>query len=235
MLTGKGEPTLWPGLIDSYLNKLIDLSNPFPLIELQTNGIIFNKEAYKNWYNLGLNTVALSVCHFEQSRNAEIYGGKHYDLTERINQLHDIGFTVRLCCILSTNYINPYFKDFRKMIDFARNNKVEQLTFTPVNAPAKNKLLVINESEESVWVRNNALSDDTKEHAYNKLKETGTVLLELSHGGIVFDIDGQNVCLSNCLKNDSIDLDADKEMRNLIFFSDGKVRFRWDMEGSIIL
>jgi hypothetical protein len=57
-------------------------------------------------------------------------------------------------------------------------------------------------------------------------------IMELSHGAIVYDIDGQNVCVSNCLNTDAVDLG---NIRNLIFFPDGHLRYRWDKKGAIIL
>ena len=57
-------------------------------------------------------------------------------------------------------------------------------------------------------------------------------LMELAHGAEVFDVYGQNFCLSNCLKRTTEDV---SKMRNLIFFPDGHIRYRWDLPGAIIL
>jgi hypothetical protein len=46
----------------------------------------------------------------------------------------------------------------------------------------------------------------------------------------VYDVDGQNVCLSNCLSNDP----QTGDLRNLIFFPDGHVRWDWQYQGAIL-
>src|SRR3989344_338344 len=58
MFTGKGEPTLFPGQITKYLEKMEKYG--FPLIELQTNGIVITEkgEKYdpylKHWHEKGM-------------------------------------------------------------------------------------------------------------------------------------------------------------------------------------
>jgi sulfatase maturation enzyme AslB (radical SAM superfamily) len=51
MLTGKGEPTLFPQQISQYLEHLREIEGDkgyeFPAKELQTNGIIFEKQIHK--------------------------------------------------------------------------------------------------------------------------------------------------------------------------------------------
>jgi len=61
LITGKGEPTLYPDLITEYIEAVNDT---FPFIELQTNGINLKKikeETLRRWYGLGLTTVCLSA------------------------------------------------------------------------------------------------------------------------------------------------------------------------------
>ena len=90
LITGKGEPTLYPDMISSYL---VQLSQHFPLLELQTNGLILaNPKSdlhLKQWYELGLTTISLSVVHYDDKRNDEVYtAGKGYiNLVELINKL----------------------------------------------------------------------------------------------------------------------------------------------------
>ena len=65
----------------------------------------------------------------------------------------------------------------------------------------------------------------------NYLENHGTRILKLSHGAIVYDINGQNVCMGNCL---NVNPDTE-ELRNLIFFPDGHLRYYWQYPGSIII
>ena len=73
LITGKGEPTLYPDMISSYLAQL---SQHFPLLELQTNGLLLATPNFdvhlKQWYGLGLTTISLSVVHYEDKRNDAI-------------------------------------------------------------------------------------------------------------------------------------------------------------------
>jgi hypothetical protein len=236
MLTGKGEPTLYPDLITEYLDKL---QGKFPLVELQTNGLLFqanNKakidlDTLQLWYNLGLTTIAVSVCHYDSKKNAEIYLGdsnKEYPSLEKtISILHSVGFSVRICCVGIRGFI--YSPDtLRDMAIMARRIKAEQLTYIPVNAPSQmqsDKDLLVAD-----WVKHNRIED------YNSIidffdRNYGRIM-ELEHGAIVYDADGQNVCLSNCLPQKPSDIE---NMRNLIFFNDGHLRYKWDKKGSIIL
>jgi molybdenum cofactor biosynthesis enzyme MoaA len=73
MLTGKGEPTLWVDLIDQYLAKI---NGAFPFIELQTNGMAIHDlsdSCLKRWYDKGMTTIAISVCHWRDNENQKIY------------------------------------------------------------------------------------------------------------------------------------------------------------------
>ena len=246
MLTGKGEPTLYPYQIEEYLRKLKPYD--FPFIELQTNGIALTKMSTRlssapgtigsqpdihkvtsvhegqpvQWYDLGLNTIAISVVHWEREMNKAVYtpNGEHFDLPALIQKLHDIGFSVRLSCIMVKGFIDTPLL-VKAMIYFAKEHKVEQLTFTPVNKPAN------KEFKGGV----EGLTDDRVTEIRDYLDGAGTRLLELPHGAIVYDVIGQNACLSNCLKLDP----NTTELRNLIFHQDGRLRWDWQYEGAIIL
>jgi molybdenum cofactor biosynthesis enzyme MoaA len=68
MLTGKGEPTLFPRQITRYLQAMAEFR--FPIIELQSNGILLIEQSdvysghLRDWYDLGLTTIAISVVHY---------------------------------------------------------------------------------------------------------------------------------------------------------------------------
>ena len=226
MLTGQGEPTLCPQLITDYLGNLV---GDFPIIELQTNGIDIASgkiswDKLRGWYYDGLTTVAVSTAHFLQEKNAEIYGGKHYYMEKLVKLLHSVGLSVRLSAILLDGYLGDT-NSVTEMIRAAKQWGVEQLTLTPVNAPAKSA-----DATTKKWV---------KEHRVNSLwlddiQQTlncSPLLWTLPHGAPVYDVGGQNVCFNSCLSRRR----RSRTFRNLIFYPDGHLRTDWDHEGSILL
>lgn len=70
------------------------------------------------------------------------------------------------------------------------------------------------------------------ETKYKKfLEEKGTKLLELERIGTIYDVNGQNVCLSLPLNKYTRDTNPENA-RNLIFFQDGHIDMsgRWKVE-----
>ena len=231
MLTGKGEPTLFPAQITRYLKVLAEYD--FPLVEMQTNGLLLadGKDCarhLKTWYRLGLSLIALSVVHHEPEPNRQVYvpyRKRYMDLPKLIDRLHAIGFSVRLTCVMVKGFIDGV-DGVRAMVAFARANGVEQLTLTPVGKPSNPR-----DREHWAWTRAHQLPANRAGQLRRYLDRKGTRLLELSHGAIVYDLDGQNVCLNNCLTIRS----ATPELRNLIFYPDGHLRFYWQYGGAVVL
>ena len=139
MLTGKGEPTLWPELVTEHLERL--RRHPIPLVELQTNGLgvargRLDRGTLEAWYELGLSTVALSVAGVDPEQNRAIYTPQqpYPDLVATIDALHDVGFTVRLICVMLRGFVDGP-APVTELVAFARGHRVEQLTLLPVARP----------------------------------------------------------------------------------------------------
>ena len=132
---------------------------------------------------------------------------------------------MRLTCILANGYIDDE-KKLETLIGFAVANAVEQLTVTPVNKPEEAE-------NQNVWQWTNKhhLLPEQLAAIKTYLGVKGHPLLRLAHGAMVYDVRGQNVCLNNCL---SVNPDSE-ELRNLIFFPDGHLRYYWQYPGSIIV
>lgn len=231
MITGKGEPTLFPDQITAYLNAMKEFD--FPFIELQTNGIaIAGDETFekrlKQWYALGLTTVSISVVHYAAEKNKEVYlpnRQTYPNLPRLIKLLHQNGLLVRLAAILANGFIDSE-EELRKLIQFARENEVEQLTLRPVNKPKEST----NEQTAS-WVDQHALTEKQYREIRGYLEKKGVLLMKFNYGAVVYDIDGQNVCLTNCLTAD----DTEDNVRHLIFFPDGRLYYDWQYKGAILL
>lgn len=233
MITSKGEPTIFPEQVTKFLQACKPYN--FPVVELQTNGIFIadgptnriTDQQLKDWYEAGLTTVAVSVCSYDGEKNKQIYmGGKkdYIDLPALIAKLHKFGFSVRLAVVMVKGYIDST-AEVDKMVAFAREHKVEQLTLRPVTKPDKseNEAIFRWTSEHHVA---EALIPEVNEH----LLKGGDKLLELAHGATVYDVGGQNVCMTNCL---TVEPEAD-ELRQVIFFPDGHLRYAWQFSGAVI-
>lgn len=233
MLTSRGEPTLFPEQITEYLKHLKEFR--FPFIELQSNciPIALNKEKYgkylKEWYEEGLTTITISVVSNRPEINRKIYmpnSDRYIDLPDLIKYLHSIGFSLRLTCVCCKDMMDTVDK-VDEFINFAKENEVEQVTLRPVNDEFRRK-----SAEE--WIKENKLTDEQKLKIKDFLEESGTKLLELERIGTIYDVKGQNVCLSLPLNKNTRDTNPDNA-RNLIFFQDGHIRYEWEMEGGILL
>lgn len=246
LLTGKGEPTLWPDLITKYLISLEEWQ--FPFIELQTNGILLQHDTYtshlEEWYKKGLSTICLSIVSTNDFENAVVYqpsaltvggyneahafkllrGEGYRELVPLIDKLHNIGFTVRLTCMLMKRFLHNS-NDILSLINFCKEHKVKQLTARPITVPdgANNSV--------AEFIREQTISPEELASIDVFLKEKGRKTLTLSHGDNVYDIDGQNFCWGSCVTTS----ETCDNIRQIIFYPDGTIRYDWKYTGSILL
>ena len=189
LLTGKGEPLLYPKHIAKYLKVLSEYN--FPFIELQTNGIeLPNIQPYlKGWYNLGLTTISLSCVHWATPKNKEIFGSQYgkpyqdvkYTLIDYIGLLHHYNFSVRISCVMLKYYIDN-LKDIIHFINICKENNVEQFTIRPVANYDD------GENEQIYdWVEKNKPTDEELDEisTYFDSDIDSSLLLELAHGAKV--------------------------------------------------
>lgn len=242
LLTGKGEPTLYPALITIYL-KILD-SYDFPFIELQTNGIRLaniTDKMYKDWYKLGLTTVSLSCVHWDNKKNREIFGKKYGGLNTYVRLLHENRFSVRVSCVMLRDYI----KDVARVKEFANTCKrwnVEQFTIRHVSNDVKTIRPVSNGIKDELstdyaekykiwnWIEDHKIDRLHRDEIDMFFRDNATLLLNLVHGAKVYDYEGQNISINNCLTHSP---DPDN-IRQLIFFPDGHLRFSWSYPGAIL-
>lgn len=244
MITGKGEPTLFPDHVDECVARCRDAG--FPLIELQTNGVpIWDHRADRDWYDPvarsshpvdhlrywhahGLTTVALSVVHHDPEVNRKTYlpyKDAYIDLPGLIALLHEVGFSVRLACVGVKGAIDAW-EGLLEMVAFAKQHGVAQLTWRPVNAPR----VVARNDAVAAWQAANAVPPEHLWRIENLLAKEATPLLANPHGMRVYDLAGQNVAVTTSLTQP-----VGQEVRQLIAFPDGRVAFDWVHEGARIL
>lgn len=226
LFTGQGEPLLFPKQITRYLNCI---NFKFPLIEMQTNGTLVEKnmDNFRRWRDEGLTLVCLSIVANDPIVNNRIMGimGDRYNYWRTAAMLQEIGLNVRLSCMMTT--VGAYRpEDCENIITHANNAGILQTTFREIETPQP----CLN-TGVSDWIAKHRPYGAAKTlHHYLALN--GAVrLLELPHGGVVYDYKDQNVAIGNCLTGTT---DPD-DIRQVIFFPDGRVAYDWRYKGARLL
>ncbi len=210
LLTGTGEPLLSP---DDITIVLEHLNRKFPIVELQTNGIELQSSPLDKWRELGLTTISLSCIHWKTEENQKIFGPYYISLKKNINILKEHGFSIRFSYIGLKGYIGS-LTDILDIVQFSKTMEVDQTTWRPVYGGGDFNL----DKLEIAYIKEELLKDFHH-------------LLTLPHGAMVFDIDGINFCLSNCLTR----TENPEEVRQIILFSNGRIGYDWDRPGAVIL
>ena len=229
LLTGKGEPTLFPDQITHFLVQLDEYN--FPIIELQTNGLLFEDDKYddylKEWYDRGLTFIALSVVHYDYKVNKSVYtpNGKYMDLEKVIEKLHRFGFSVRLSCTMIKGGIDS-FMSFKNMVAKSHEWEVEQLSIRKLSYPD-----VSEDAGVLKWCAMNEVSEAQHVEIEQYLESQGTKLMTFEWGATVYDLNDQNVAITNAL---TFNQEKD-DLRQLIFFPDGRLRYDWQRKGAILI
>jgi molybdenum cofactor biosynthesis enzyme MoaA len=230
LLTGKGEPMLYPKQITDYIDQI---NFRFPLIELQTNGTLIkdNLELLRRWRDYGLTLVCISMTHVDHIQNNSLMGIPNsggvgqYRLWETVELLQETGLNVRLnCTMLKSGIHKPV--DVERVITKCAMAGVDQLTFREVEMPDR----IVNATVADWIKKEKPMGAINRLRHYLEMKEA-TKLLELPHGAIVYDVNGQNVCLSNCLTGTT----DPNDIRQIIFFPDGRIAYDWRYPGARIL
>jgi len=142
-----------------------------------------------------------------------------------VKQLHNMGLAVRLnCTMLKSGVCLP--AQFESLVNKAAMHGVEQLTFREVSMPDN-----VGNHEVADFVRQEQVMGACH-YLMNYLEmRKATKLLELPHGGLIYDYNGQNVALGNCLTGTT----DPNDIRQIIFFPDGRIAYDWRYPGARIL
>lgn len=235
LFTGKGEPTLYPLQIQAYLEALTH--EPFPFKELQTNGLQIGHLAQgqrqgplteallKRFRVLGLKTICLSVVGVYNDWNAAIYNPDYPDLADTVAYLRRLRYTIRLSVMMQAGMVD-HPEMVAKVIAWCREHRVAQLTIRPIRKPDD-----VSDKVAGEYVRKNGLTEDEEATITRWVQEHGHPILHLSHGAVVYDLDGQNVCLTDCL---TVPEEVD-HIRTLIYYHSGRIAYHWQYPGSVLL
>ena len=210
LITGKGEPTKFPVQVSQYLIEF--KGYPFDKMELQTEGSNIATgdidDFLKVWKMLGLDVIAISIYHYDPEMNRKMFCAAHqYDLVNLIDKLHDMKFRVRLSCVLANGYIDSV-GEVGNLIQYAKDRNVMQLSLRRIDIPTdpvdwgiankamKYRLMAEKNLEILEFVRKGALCD------------------VLPHGAEVYEVDGQNVCITTGITKYT----GEDDIRQLIYF-----------------
>lgn len=240
LFTGKGELTLYPDQISKYLRVLKGqgADRGFNRYELQTSGTPLSwggpyDDWLDEWKSLGLDVVAVSIYHYDNQKNKEIFrpkNGKHYELGKLIEKIQSKGLKTRLSCVMLDGYIDSV-EEVGKLIEYAKKNDVFQLTLRTADIPKNKQDTEVSRKVER-YIRENRLSDEKLEDISIFLKDNGRFRGTLHHDAVVYEVDQQNVCLTTGLSNDK----GKEKKRHLIFFPPDILTTSWDdVEGGRIL
>ncbi len=264
LLTGKGEPTLYPGSITNYLSKI---GREFPLVELQTNGIrigdlaalwlnsvdmddfsekvpSLGKPMSKLWDNLcgwrlaGLNTIALSVVDVLDGPNKTVYlehrKRSYPKLETTVKFLHELGFTVRLCVMMQKPSVCAVH-DVKRIVEWCQENEVAQLTMRPIRFPYE--ITHLDDPSNDLpyeYLHTYGLNSDEEQDIREWVEKEGTHLLTIGEGDHAFKI--YDVGGQNLGLADCLTVDGSRDtIRTLIFYPDGRLTYDWQFKGARLL
>ena len=117
--------------------------------------------------------------------------------------------------------------ELEKLVEFARENQVEQLTVRPISVPEKSQ-----NPDVYNWTLENTLSPNQLYEIIDYAEANGTVQATPPYGGVIYDMNGQNLCITNCLTRDA---NPEQEVRQLIYFPDGKLRDNWEENAHVLI
>ena len=236
LITGKGEPTLFPHQIKEILTFLKNKS--FARIELQTDGFtLLNNPRYKeyleSWRILGLDLVAISTYHYKLEKNMEIFGNDLVlPLKYMIEKYKSLDLNIRLSCLLLEGYLDCIY-EVENMIKFAKKQDVMQLTFRNIGKP-ENITFLPNKYADAVdkYTPKGHFKNSFGEDLVEWFDQNAKLIDVLPHGARIYEYLKQNVCLTDCLTEDF----GKEKIRQLIFYPNGWLCTSWEYPyGSRIL
>ncbi len=233
LITSKGEASYHPAQVTEFLHRVED--KPFDRRELQTEGSVIARggkmygEFLRVWKDHGLDIIAVSIYHYDNRKNSEIFCPKNkenYELEKLIDLIHNYGLKVRLSCVMLKGYVDR-IDEIDKLIEFSKNHGVFQLTLRRADRPAAPL-----DAKAAQFVDENRIASDIFETAIKKhLDSNGTLCDILPHGALVYEIRGQNVAITTGLSAPTGIIKGEKdsdELRQLIFMPPDILTTSWE-------
>lgn len=226
ILTGTGEALQNIPYLSTLDVILKNMNNPFPIIELQTSGVMLTDENLKFLRDMGVSTISISVSNlFDDDRNMEIIGVHptlQFKLMDICKKIIDLGFNIRLSLNMTNDYVKIYPIQY---FDKAKELGATQITFRELYNSNNN-------TNEDKWVIKNKLRSDQMDFIKKFILENGRSLYKLPFGATVYSINGISTVVDSDCMNIKKDVN-DEVLKYLILRENGKLYTHWDDEGSL--
>lgn len=234
IITGQGEPTLFPEEISKKLNFINN--DDFPIVELNTNSIFLDQgfkyygsieQVLSSWRRLGLTHICVSSVGVDKLDNQTIFGDKwSQSINTRFLVLKSKGFTTRLNVVMLKDYVQDV-NSVIEVIEYAKDSgNIDEITFRPVVVASNTPEEIKNKTSKHLIPIKNKMAIK----AY--FDSEFPLINKLAYGASVYDVYGMSVCLTSCLDHDP---SGQEITRSLIYKSNGHICYTWQHEGSILI
>lgn len=236
LITSKGEASLFPSQVSKYLHRVE--SKPFDRRELQTEGSVIATggkmydEFLKVWKDLGLDLVAVSIYHYDNFKNHDVFRSKKknfYDLEKLIDKFNSHDIKVRLSCVMLKDYVDS-IDEVSNLINYSKKNGVFQLTLRTADAPSN----PFN-GDVANFVNSHKVDGSFNSELVNFFDSHGSLCDVLPHGALIYEVNNQNVALTTGLstkfKNVALnanDYSVNNDVRQLIFIPPNLLTTSWE-------
>lgn len=223
MLTGNCEPQQNKRFLMDFGLMMMIMKNPFERIEMQTTGVMLDKEYLRFLRNhVGVNTISLSVSSFNDSDNMKIIGvsqNHYFSLYELCAEIKNYDFNLRLSLNMSS-YYNQYSSE--QLLRLCKENYLaDQITFRMLYTSD-------NTTEQDVWINNHKY--EKSEELKDYIRQHGTGLEILPYGYTKYNINDMSIVLDD----DCMSKELKQDLKYYILRPDCKLYSKWDTKSSLI-
>lgn len=168
----------------------------FNWIELQTSGVLFNRNYARFLRNtVGVSVLSLSLASFENFQNNCIQRTAENVCIEDICAIaKEYDFTLRLSLNMNELLWEFAGKSVERIFQTAKELRADQLTFR--------KLYAEGDNPQSEWIKNNAVDESVFDEINDYIVENGRLMGVLPYGYYQYSVDGISVVVDKDCMNE---------------------------------
>jgi len=215
VLTGIGEPLQNRGFLTIIMEINDLLHSPFSWVELQTTGVLLNREMLYWLRKINVSVIRLSISDlFDEGRNQEIVGIPKKLRFDKIESLcyaiKEQGFNLQLDLNLTYTFDSYSVK---QILAKCKELGADTVLFRELYSDSGK-----NHTKQGIWVAKNSIDNDT-------LSAIDTFIFESKRAGINSDIRFDQNCMEP---------EEEGKLKRLILQVDGRLYKRWEDPKSLI-